>query len=488
MARLIKKFFWALESKLARYKYPLNESLPYIGVTGTDGKTTTCSFLYEIAKEYGYKPLLITTVGTKFEDKFIELDIKSSSFFAYSIKSFIKNLKLLNFVKSIKALLFIDKEGYKNEKEKHRTTPLASEIRKLILEHEEKGANLFIIECTSHALDQYRVAGIKFDSVGYTNITNEHLDYHGTWENYALAKSKLIDLLKEKGSVSINYDDRKSYKFLKQKIDNLGNAVKFFEYKAENLEKINQEKFIIELVEKENKTEIIAKSINKVKEGKSQYQTSIRIFGKYNIYNALAAFAIFTGFNNTNPDASARGISNLKDIKGRMQVMNEKPRIIIDFAHTPNAMEKALKSISTKGKKWVIFGCAGERDRYKRPIMGKIAFENADNILITSEDPRSESLFEINNQIISGFKEIEESFTIQTFYEGLPYNPENKFIIRFDEPNKNSRINAINYAIKNADKEDTVIILGKGHETSMNYGGIEYDWSDEDVVKEALKK
>lgn len=491
MIRKIKKLFWYIESLIATKKYPLNQSLTYVGVTGTDGKTTTCFFLYEIAKEHGYNPLLITTVGAKFEDKFIELNIKSSTFIAYSIKTFLSNIKKLKFKKAFKALFLQDKKGYSKNIEKHRTTPLASEIRKTILDYEEKGANFFIIECTSHALDQFRVANIKFDSIGFTNITNEHLDYHGNWENYALTKSRLINLLKEGGSVSLNKDDKKSYKFLKRIIKQTNQNLNLIEYQVDNYDKINPEKFLIEVKESTNLKKVFAKSINKVNKDLKQYQTSIKILGKYNIYNALAAFSIFLGFNSSNPNARAKGISNLVAIKGRMQVINENPKVIIDFAHTPNAMEKVLESIKrnkTKGRLWVIFGCAGERDSYKRPVMGKTAFDYADNILITSEDPRSENLFDINNQIIEGFKYVEDVFTIETYYDGLEYNPNNKFIVRFDEPNKNSRIKAINYAIKNASPYDTILILGKGHETSMNYGGKEYKWSDEEVARKALNK
>ncbi|BDQ04886.1 MAG: UDP-N-acetylmuramoyl-L-alanyl-D-glutamate--2,6-diaminopimelate ligase [Candidatus Dojkabacteria bacterium] len=492
LLRKLKKIYWYLDSWLASKRYPLNQSLPYLGITGTDGKTTTCHYLYEIAKEHGYTPLLITTVGAKFQDEYIDFEMKSGSFLAYSIKTFLSNLKQKNYLKAIKALLLHDKEGYeKTYKETHRTTPLASEIRKLIIEYEEKGANLFILECTSHALDQYRVHNIQFDAIGFTNITNEHLDYHGNWENYALAKSKLIGLLKEGGAIALNKNDNKSYTFLKEILDRKYkyNNYRLLEYGIEDIEKIKLENFIIEVQEKGNIQQITAKSVNNVCKDCKQYQTSVRLLGQYNLFNALAAFSIFYGFNDSNPEACARGIKNLKNIPGRMQVIHQKPQVIIDFAHTSNGMENVLKSVKTKGRLWVIFGCTGERDKSKRPVMGKIAFNYADNILITADDSRRESLFEINNQIIQGFKNQDVDFVIHSYYDGLEYdNTQQKFIVRFDEPNENCRINAIHFAIKNADADDTVLILGKGHEKTIDIGGKDIEWSDEKVALKALEK
>lgn len=482
LPRILKRLLWKSDAYFAAKKYPLNQSLTYFAVTGTDGKTTTSSFLYEIAKNAGYKPLLITTVGGKFDDKDINLNIKSSTFIAYSIKKFFKSLAKLNLFGAIKAILFLDKKGFEKETEKHRTTPLAAEIRKAILEYEDKGANFFILEVTSHAIDQNRIDGIYFDGVAFTNITNEHLDYHGTWENYAGTKAKLIERLKENGSLAINADDKNSFKFLKKFSEGIieKKNLKVFEYSIQNYQEINPENFFIEVKEKE----IVARKDS----NSSTLKSGIKLLGKYNIYNALAAFSVFYGFNSENSLAEATALLNLENISGRMETLHREPDVIVDFAHTPNGMYNALSTIVRKPgtRVWVIFGCAGERDRYKRPEMGKIAYDFADNILITSEDPRSERLMEINNQIISGFKNIDEDFTIQTFYEDLPYNPEGKFIVRFDEPNINSRKNAILYALQNAKKEDIVLILGKGHETSMNYGEGEVEWNDVGFVKENL--
>jgi len=490
LIKKLKKLLWFFDAWIAQKQNPINENLTYIGITGTDGKTTTCSFLYEIAKASGYNPLLITTVGAKFEGQEFRLNIKSMTFLSYSIKTAFENVKKGRLVDGLKALAFQDKEGYENVREEHRTTPLASEIRKTILEYEKKGANLFILESTSHAIDQYRLLGIKFDSVGFTNITNEHLDYHGTWENYAATKAKLIEMVKEGGTVALNESDERSFNFLIKRFEEIKNSkkLKLIKYKIDDIKTIEPKKFLIKVEDKES-TEISAHSLQDLEMNKKYLLSHIEIYGKFNVFNALAAFSVFYGFDNKDPENIAKSVGNLKDVAGRMNIINKNPRIIIDYAHTPNAMLNALISIDKgKGKLWVIFGCTGERDKYKRPEMGRIAFEHADNVMITADDVRRESLYEINNQIISGFKDKDEHFTIYTFYSELEYKRDvDKFIVRFDEPSPNSRRNAIKFAIENASPEDTIIMLGIGHQNSILIGETDYEWNDEKVAKEYLK-
>jgi UDP-N-acetylmuramyl tripeptide synthase len=491
ISQKFKKLFWYLDAKSAAKKFPIGEDLNIVGVTGTDGKTTTSFFLYEIAKANGYKPFLITTVGAKFNDEFIDLNIKSTSFASYSLKEGLNNLKSFNLKKAWKNLTFKDQEGYEEMTELHRTTPLGSEIRRLILEYKEKGADFFILEFTSHAIHQFRTLGIKLNSIGYTNITHEHLDYHKTWENYASIKAKLMDQVKLGGSISINIDDKDSYKLLKKYHSGLNNGTKLINFGISDYENIDINKFLIKFDKNEaGEEEITAHTLKDLEENTKYHLARLNLLGKFNIYNALTALAIFYGFDNSNIETSIKALSDLKLVKGRMNVINEAPRVVIDYAHTPNAMEHVLKSISNdKGKIWVIFGCTGLRDKYKRPEMGRIAYQNADNIMITADDVRTESLYEINNQIIAGFKNIDEDFTIYTYYPELEYKSEevDKVIVRFDEPSPNSRRNAIKFAIENAAPEDTVIMLGIGHQNSILIGETDYDWNDEKVAREYLK-
>jgi UDP-N-acetylmuramoyl-L-alanyl-D-glutamate--2,6-diaminopimelate ligase len=489
--RRLKKMYWWLSARYSAWKYPINNEHLFVGITGTDGKTTTSSFIYELAKAAGYKPFLMTTVSAKFEDKNVETHLKSTSFFAYSVKNVLASLKSLNVQKAVKNLFFLDKSGFEKLTEEHRTTPLASEIRKLIKEYEQKGANFFILEVTSHALDQHRIYGIQFDSIAFTNITNEHLDYHGTWELYAEAKAGLIRHLKPNGGVAINKDDERSYNFLIDKLK--GAPYKIAEYSVKDLSKTNPKKFYIHIDQSEEQTVISAiPSGRKDRLPEHSYDSGISIFGDYNIYNALAAFSCCNNISLATPDKLASSLQKLKDITGRMNFLFQSPSIIVDFAHTPNAFEKALSSVKSlvknNGRLWVVFGCAGLRDHYKRPAMGKAAYDYADNIIITSEDPRTESLNEINKQIIQGFHSVDDEFTIHTYYPELRYEPEEgkKFIVRFDEPNVNSRRNAITFAVENAGKDDIVLMLGKGHETTMCFGTKEYPWNDIEETKRII--
>jgi UDP-N-acetylmuramoyl-L-alanyl-D-glutamate--2,6-diaminopimelate ligase len=498
-SRPFKKSYWKTSSKIAALKYRINNNHPFVAVTGTDGKTTTASFLYEIAKAYGYKPFLLTTVSAKFDGKDIDVKLNSSSFFAYSVKNVGSNLKKGKVIKAAKNMLFLDKKGFNQNLEEHRTTPLASEIRKLIKEYEAKGADFFILEVTSHAIDQHRIDGIKFDTVIYTNITHEHLDYHGDWENYAATKAKLIDRVKKNGTVIINKDDKNSYEILSERIKKRNN-INCISYFIEDIEKINTKNFLINLDRENKDLEIFASfkpsgKLNSKELKKSVYESGFKIFGNYNISNALAAFAGFVGLNpkKKNFTKAAKSLANLPSVLGRMNFISKNPTIIVDFAHTPNAMASALNAVSELKKQdsrlWVIFGCAGLRDKYKRPEMGKYAFHYADNILITSEDPRTESLSEINNQIISGFKDEAQDFTIHPYYPELEYDATGaKFIVRFDEPNLNSRLNAINFALRNMKENDIVIMLGKGHERSMCFGQKEFEWNDIEAVNKLLEQ
>lgn len=502
--RRLKKLYWKLSSAYYAWKFPLNKSLIYVGVTGTDGKTTTSTFLYEIAKAYGYKPLLLTTVSATFEDQKIEANLKSTSFLAYSIKNALKGLSSMNLKKFLKNFLFLDKKGFLELKETHRTTPLASEIRKLIREYEHKGANLFILETTSHSLDQERVYGIEFDSVAFTNITNEHLDYHGSWGNYAQAKSKLIQQLKKSGTVSLNRDDEKSFKYLSKVVNQSRKKLDIHGISYGISGKPDIKSFWVHhQKQSDTHVQIIA---SQYQQNSDDVQIGLNLFGNYNIYNAMAALSCFMGLSSSHKEIAdfakaARALSNLREISGRMNFLCEHPLVIVDFAHTPNAFKNSLSSVSDLLKKritqagikprtWVVFGTAGQRDEYKRAEMGKIAYELSDNILVTSEDPRTEDLHEINNQIIEGFRDNEDDFVIHSYYEGLKYEHEedSKFVVRFDEPNLNSRRNAIKFAIENASEQDIIIILGKGHETTMCFGEKEYDWNDIDEVKKIVSQ
>jgi len=393
----------------------------YIGVTGTDGKTTTCTMIYHILKEMGYNPALISTVSAKIGDK--ELDT-----------------------------------GF------HTTTPSSQDIYKLIKLMEEEGCTHAILETTSQGLAMGRVAGLKFDVVAYTNITNEHLDYHKTWEGIFEAKSRLItEHLKDGGVAVLNKDDIRSY----EKLSKL--AEKFLSYsrlESADLQATN-------LKSAENRIEF------KLNE---HIPVSISIFGEYNVSNSLAALGVIKGLG-LNLEEAVKKLTTFNAVTGRMQFLCREPyKFIVDFAHTPNALEQALSSVcklkENGSRLIVVFGCPGKRDTYKRAEMGKVAKKYADIVILTADDPRTESLKAINNQIEEGFNQAES-------LSGVPVE-----LIRFDYDDKDVdvRRNAIRKAIELAKPKDIVIICGKAHEQSLCFGTTEYKWNDIEEAERLLKQ
>jgi UDP-N-acetylmuramoyl-L-alanyl-D-glutamate--2,6-diaminopimelate ligase len=393
----------------------------YIAVTGTDGKTTTCTMIYHILKELGFKPALITTVAAYIGEKEIDTGL-------------------------------------------HTTTPSSQEMYELLKQIEKEDCTHIIIEATSHGLEQGRLAGLKFDSVGFTNITSEHLDYHGDWESYCAAKSLLItEHLKDNGNVVLNMDD-KSYEVLSKLHPSP------ITYSIEN---VNENDFGVENI-KEGEDKITFTLIR----DKYRYAGEIPLLGKYNVSNFLCALAICEkeGLEIKN---ILNSIKNFETVKGRMEVLQKDPYyIIVDYAHTSNATKVALESARTLvkegGKLIHVFGCAGQRDFYKRFEMGKYSNELSDVSILTAEDPRLEDLKDINDEIERGWK------------DGKNRNNE---LYRFDYMDKNVEVrrDAIKKGLSIAKHGDVVIIAGKAHEQSLCFGQVEYDWNDMDEVRKLLK-
>jgi len=384
----------------------------YISVTGTDGKTTTCTMIYHILKSSGFKPALITTVAAYIGDEEIQT-------------------------------------GF------HTTTPTSQKLFELIKKAEKVNCTHIIIEATSHGLEQGRMAGLKFDNIGYTNITSEHLDYHKTWENYCCAKSRLItENLKKDGYVTLNKDD-KSFEIL-SKLTSVYSDYSIYQ---------NAEIMATDIVEENGE---IRFKLN----GKD---ASLHMLGKFNVSNFLCATSICLK-EGISLDNCIGSIKSFKPVVGRMEILQSKPFfVIVDFAHTTNALRNALESarklVSGNGKLIHVFGCAGQRDTTKRSQMGRVSNILSDITILTAEDPRFESLKEINDEIERGWK--------------AGGNKKAK-IIRFDDDSKNVQVrkDALLRAFAFAKKEDVIIVTGKAHEDSLCFGQKEYSWND---IKE-LKK
>lgn len=319
----------------------------------------------------------------------------------------------------------------------HVTTPDPKDIQKYLAQAVKAGSQYFVLESTSHGLAQNRLFGCNFKVGVVTNVTHEHLDYHKTYENYLQAKAKLFARVE---LAVLNKDDE-SYETLKSKVER-------------------------------QKAKVITYGIkSKADFTPKNFQFKTLLPGEYNQYNCLAAIAATSSLKIPALQIK-KTLASFKGVEGRMEEVNlgQDFRLIIDFAHTPNALENVLRTLgeSQYGKLIVVFGCAGLRDVDKRPKMGEIAAKYADLIVLTAEDPRTEDVNKIIDQIVQGClgQGVKEGTTL------------------FRIPDREG---AIKFAIqKLAKKGDTVVICGKGHEQSMCYGKTEYLWSDFDAVKKAL--
>lgn len=376
------------------FRFPA-EGMTVIGVTGTDGKTTTSNLIYHILHHAGKKVAVISTVGATIDGRQYDT-------------------------------------GF------HVTTPSPFAVQKYLRMAKKSGCTYVVLEVTSHALDQNRVWGIRFDVGVLTNITHEHLDYHKTYLNYVHAKLRLFDMSK---TAVINSNG---------------------EWFEEVLKKIPKEKMVTYSLNGANTGDITPNTI--------PFKIKTDLIGDFNKENILAAFVTckLLGIDEAVID---EGIQSFTPPPGRQEIFETKSGItvIVDFAHTPNSFEKILPEVrkTTKGRLIHVFGAAGKRDKSKRPEMGKSASIWDDVIVLTAEDPRTESIEAINADIKKG---IQEEFDANHAYE------------------IHDRKKAIEFALSNANKNDTVIITGKGHEASINYGHREMPWSDRQVVIDFLSK
>ena len=303
------------------------------------------------------------------------------------------------------------------------------------------------------------MAVIKFDNVGYTNITTEHLDYHKTRERYFEAKALLItDHLKEDGSVILNMDDESFVKLKKITKD----------YTSYSIEK-EADFYATDILEHEDS---IFLKVNGL-------ECTLPLIGLFNVSNFLCALSICSKEGIPLEDLLS-SIASLQPVVGRMEVLQQKPFVVIvDFAHTSNSTLNALKSakklVKDGGRLIHVFGCAGQRDSGKRYEMGKTSNEYADITILTAEDPRFESLKNINDEIERGWRD--------------GGNKDAK-IFRFDDDTVNVKVrrDAIRKAFDLAQENDVIIITGKSHESSLCFGNVEYDWNDIDEVTDLVNE
>lgn len=391
--QMINNFYHLPKAILANilYGFPTRK-LKVIGVTGTDGKTTTVNMIHQVLKAAGKKVSMVSTINAVIGGEVLDT-------------------------------------GF------HVTSPDPFSIQKFAKKSLEVGDEYLVLEVTSHALDQYRFLGVKFDIGVITNITHEHLDYHRSLENYFQAKLKLLR------SVTFAVVNQS----LKQKINKMQNNL--------------------------FKGKLLTFGLSEGDFNQKEMKLKLKIPGNYNIENALATFAVSFALN-IDKNIVKNVLENFDGLVGRMEeVRNDQGiKIVIDFAHTPNGLQNALTALRSQntGKLISLIGCEGFRDVGKRSMMGEVAQKLSDYVIVTAVDPRGQ-LEIINKQIIVGAKK-----------SGAEIG-KNLFVI-------DDRKEAIRFAIKKLAKAgDVVGIFGKGHEASMNLGGEkEIQWSDRDAVNRVL--
>ena len=330
------------------------------------------------------------------------------------------------------------------------TTPDAVSVQRILAEFNDVGAKRVAMEVSSHSLVQRRVAGLRIDTAVFTNLTREHLDYHGDLNSYAAAKSRLFAMTGLKNAV-INLDDNVG-RLILANLDPLINGIS---YSVENHSAdIHCEGISI------GASGIDAEIFTPW--GRGRLVSSL--LGKFNLSNLLTVIGA-AGVQGFALDKILQAVAQLKAVAGRMEVIdaNARPTVVVDYAHTPDALEKALQAlrIHCKGKLWVVFGCGGDRDTGKRAEMGKVVDHRADTIVVTSDNPRNESPEKIIDQVLLGISR--DVFAVV------------------------DRRDAIRTAIRDAQPDDVVLIAGKGHEDYQILGAERLPFSDQAEARLALR-
>ncbi len=396
----------------ARFGNPARD-LRVIAVTGTNGKTTTVNFLNEILKEAGYRTAMFSTAN-------------------------------------------IEIAGEQTVNDTNSTTATVARLQKFFRDAKKADVEFALIEATSHALDQYKFEGVPIEMAIMTNLTQDHLDYHKTMENYAAAKAKLFEM--NPNLVVLNADDEWFDYF-----NNFATESQKITYGEGESADVKIEKF--KLYKKGSEANL--RIDNNV-----ELEIATNLPGEFNIYNmtAAAAGAYLLGISLKDIQ---EGIANLEGVSGRFEYAT--PGLpfdtIVDYAHTPDALEKLLKSAKelSKNRTILVFGACGDRDREKRPIMGKIAQDLADRIIITDEENYTEDATQIREEIISGISKKNNK---------LPANIQ-------EIPDRKE---AIRKALQIAGKGDIVLITGLGHEVYRVIDGEKTPWNDTQIVREIAQE
>ncbi len=332
------------------------------------------------------------------------------------------------------------------------TTPSNLMIHKLLHVSAVRGIKNMVMEVSSHALDQDRVRNIFFDIVIVTNVTRDHFDYHGNYRNYLRAKLKIVDHLKNGGTLVVNADDKSARYFIEKAKSKKAKILTYSMDKKSDIKVVSSEINI-----KKMTAQIMIK--NKI------YDIKSKLIGEHNLHNIMASIGATMGLSRV--DKIINVLNKFKGVKGRMQVIyNRGFTVIVDYAHNADSLRETLITLNKikTGRIIVVFGAGGNRDKGKRPVMGAIAERFADVVYVTSDNPRFENPKSIINDILSGMKGNIKIYAIE------------------------NRKKAIYRAINIADKNDIVLLAGKGHEAYQEIKGKKYPFEDGKIALQAIKE
>lgn len=432
------------------YGHP-SRQLPVCGITGTDGKTSVSRFVVESLEHLGRRVGYIGTIGWGLDSQMLPNPL---------------------------------------------TTPDPVTLQRMLLQLKLAGAEFIAIEVSSHALDQGRVNGVEFDVAALTNLGRDHLDYHQTLEAYREAKQRLFDWPNLKAIV-VNADDSFGRQLSDSEMLKTKPARQLLRYttirhdttrhnetqhnttqaEAATLAATTATTTTMAANDPVHKMELHAGSIAAVENGLqftlsldgSRYSVESKLLGTFNVQNLLACAGILVSFGIESGEIVA-GLQSIKPVPGRMECFAPSPqsadsvRAVVDYAHTPQALESALLALRLHcaGSLWVVFGCGGDRDKGKRPLMGEVACRLADQVVITDDNPRSENSASIIRDILAGIDDLDQlGSRIATISD---------------------RKTAIEHALARAAADDWVLVAGKGHEDYQLVGAERLQFSDRDLV------
>jgi UDP-N-acetylmuramoyl-L-alanyl-D-glutamate--2,6-diaminopimelate ligase len=382
-----------------------SEKLKLVAVTGTNGKTTTATLLYNLFQELGYKAGLLSTIENRIGRARVAADY---------------------------------------------TTPDAPGINSLLAEMVNAGCDYVFMEASSHAIDQRRIAGLHFAGGVFTNISHEHLDYHKTFQAYINAKKRFFDNLPATAFALVNIDDRRA----EVMVQNTRAAVKTYSLRRMA----------------DFKAKVLHNSISGLHLDIDGEEFFGKLIGEFNAYNLLAVYgaAVLLGQEKIE---TLTALSKLGAAEGRFDYIVDQQKdvtAIVDYAHTPDALEKVLSTIHSlkkgDGRIITVVGCGGDRDRAKRPIMAKVACDNSEQVILTSDNPRSE----------------EPDSIIREMQGGVPPYAVKKVLTIAD------RREAIRTSCRMAQNGDIILVAGKGHEKYQEIKGVRYPFDDMEVLKTEL--